>query len=190
MTVGSSVGPGSGRSTSNGAAASRLPPDLSGIRPELPSSDAISAYGALCFLYMHSACPADWPVFALRRIMQPAIDLTRARIFFHEGVPRAACTWAHLRPGVEARMLAGQPIRSNGWRSGLRLWLMEIIAPYEQGTGAMVFRTFMKEIPERIRSFRYRRIGKNGKPARIMEASRLEGGSWRARIIKPAPQGA
>ena len=157
------------------------PPEVP--NPEFPSQDAIQAYGALSFLYMRSPRHAKWPVEALRRIVQPPVDLKQARIFSYEGVPRAAVTWAHLSEEAEQQLLAGELIRPAQWRSGPRLWMMEVVAPYQQGTGATVFRTFMEHIPEATDTFRYMRVDAEGKVRRIVESTRLHDNSWGARII-------
>lgn len=156
---------------------------LPDIQPEFPSPDAISAYGALSFLYMHSSRHADWSLRDIRRIVQPPIDLKQTRIFYYDGVPRAACTWAHLNDQAERQLLAGAPLKPAQWRCGPRLWLMEIIAPYEQGTGANAFRAFMEHIPDGIQSFRYLRVSAAGKVRRIVESTRLQDRSWGAKII-------
>lgn len=153
------------------------------IKPEFPSADAISAYGALCFLYMRSPRHAEWSVRQLRRIVQPPIDLMQARIFYYDGVPRAACTWAHLDEETERQVMAGKPLTPAQWRSGPKLWLMEIIAPYEQGTGASAFRAFMDNIPEKIESFRYMRLNESGEIKRIIESTRLHDRSWGAKTL-------
>lgn len=157
-------------------------PKIQDIRPEFPSADAITAYGGLCFLYMHSSRHAGWSVQQLRRIVQPPIDLKQAKIFYYEGVPRAACTWAHLDDAAERQLLLGQPLTPAQWRSGPNLWLMEIIAPYEQGTGARAFRAFMEHIPAGISRFRYARVDANGKIRRFVESTRLADGAWGAKI--------
>ncbi|WJS85371.1 toxin-activating lysine-acyltransferase [Paracoccus sp. TOH] len=159
---------------------------LHDIRPEFPSQDAISAYGALSFLYMHSSRHLDWPLRDIRRIVQPPIDLKQARIFYYDGVPRAACTWAHLNGEAERQFLAGAPLRPAQWRSGPRLWLMEIVAPYEQGTGANAFRAFIEHIPEGIKSFRYLRVSGAGEVRRVVESTRLRDRSWGAKILTTA----
>ena len=151
--------------------------------PEFPSQDAIWAYGALSFLYMHSPRHANWPVKALRLLIQPPIDLKQTRIFAWDGVPRAACLWAHLDDEAEQQVLAGQPLRPAQWRSGPKLWLMEIVAPYEQGTGAAVFRTFIEHIPEGVDTFRYARVDARGKVRRVVESTRLHDNSWGAKIM-------
>ncbi len=156
---------------------------LEDIRPEFPSQDALQAYGALAFLYMHSPRHADWPVRALRLIIQPPVDLKQTRIFYYEGVPRAACIWAHLDDEAEQAVLEGKLLRPIQWRSGPKLWLMEIVAPYEQGTGANAFRAFKEHIPEGIKSFRYARVDAKGKVRRIVESTRLHDKSWGAKTI-------
>lgn len=159
-----------------------ISPEIQNIRPEFPSADAITAYGGLSFLYMHSVRHAGWSVQQLRRIVQPPIDLKQAKIFYFDGVPRAACTWAHLGDVAERKLMRGEPLTPAQWRSGPNLWLMEIIAPYEQGTGAGAFRAFMANIPEAIKSFRYARVDAKGKIQRFVESTRLKDGSWGAKI--------
>lgn len=157
------------------------PPELP--NPEFPSDAAISAYGALSFLYMHSPRHADWSVRALRFLIQPPIDLKQVRIFTYDGVPRAACLWAHLNDDAEQQLMAGQRLRPVQWRSGRKLWLMEVIAPYEQGTGARAVRAFMDHIPEGTNAFRYARVDAQGKIRRVIESTRLGDNSWGAKII-------
>ncbi len=156
---------------------------LEDIRPEFPSHDALQAYGALAFLYMHSPRHANWPVRGLRLIIQPPVDLKQTRIFYYEGVPRSAVTWAHLDDEAEQAVLEGKLLRPIQWRSGPKLWLMEIVAPYEQGTGAAAFRTFKEHIPEEIKSFRYARVDAEGKVRRVVESTRLHDKSWGARTL-------
>lgn len=143
----------------------------------------ISAYGALTFLYMRSNRHARWPVEALRMLIQPAIDLKQVRIFNYDGVPRAACLWAHLSDEAEKQVLDGRQLLPTQWRSGPNLWLMEIIAPYEQGTGANAFRTFLDHIPQETHSFRYARVDATGKVRRVVELTRLKDNSWGAKTI-------
>ena len=155
------------------------------IQPEFPGEDALQAYGGLSFLYLRSPRHAAWPVKNLRLIIQPPIDLHQSRIFYHEGVPRAACTWAHLSDEAQARVIKSDPITPSQWRSGRNLWLMEIIAPYNQGSGARVFRTFMRHVPQEITRFRYLRVDADGSPPRIMQVDRPAGSAWRApRVIQ------
>lgn len=156
---------------------------VSDIRPEFPSEDAISAYGALSYLFMRSPRYVDWSVGMLRRVIQPPIDLKQTKIFYYDGYPRAACIWAHLNDSAEQQLLEGHFLRPAQWRSGPKLWLMEIIAPYEQGTGARAFRGFMKNIPDTIKNFRYMRIGADGRPKRVIESSRIHGKSWSAKVL-------
>lgn len=142
----------------------------------------INAYGALAFLYMRSKRHARWPVEALRLIMQPPIDLQQLRIFNQDGIPRAACSWAHLSAEAEALLVQGEILRPAQWRSGDRLWLMEVIAPYEQGSGGQVLRAFMRGLPEQIQRFRYLRIDNNNQVKKIVEINR-RGSGWSAPVV-------
>ena len=71
------------------------------IEPEFPSSDKLQLYGALAFLYFHSARHRRWPLESLRLILQPPVDLDQAKIFYHEGAPRGAITWGLLDEAAE-----------------------------------------------------------------------------------------
>ena len=57
-------------------------------------------------------------------------------MFRREGVPRSAVTWAFLSPDAERRFAAGETLRPRDWNSGPQMWVMDIVAPYGQGTGA------------------------------------------------------
>ncbi|MFC6712233.1 toxin-activating lysine-acyltransferase [Paracoccus cavernae] len=155
------------------------------IQPEFPSPEAISAYGALSFLYMHSSRHAEWSLRDIRRIVQPPVDLKQTRIFFITTVCPARLVLGRTlmtRPSVS--FWPGASLKPAQWRSGPQLWLMEIIAPYEQGTGANAFRAFMEHIPDGIQSFHYLRVSAAGKVRRVVKSTRLRDGSWGAKIIR------
>ena len=151
--------------------------------PEFPSEESLRGYGALAFLYMRSPRYANWPVKALRLFIQPPIDLKQGRLFHHDGIPRAACTWAHLSPEVEEAWVNGDLPKPAQWLSGDSLWLMDIVAPYGQGSGGQALRAFMRNLPEKITRFRYLRVDKSGKLKKIVEIKRREGGGWHAPVV-------
>lgn len=151
--------------------------------PEFPSEEMLKQYAALAFLYLRSPRYADWPVKALRLVMQPPIDLKQARLFFHDGIPRGACTWAHLGDEAEAELVRGELLTPAQWRSGPNLWLMDIVAPYGQGSGGQMLRVFMRGLPEKILRFRYMRVDANGKLRKIVDFKRRDTGGWHAPVI-------
>ncbi len=151
--------------------------------PEFPTDDALRAYGALAFLYMRSPRYANWPFGALRLLLQPPIDLRQTRLFNHDGIPRAACIWANFSPEAEENWVNGNLPQPTHWRSGKSLWLMDIVAPYGQGSGGQVLRAFMRDLPEKITRFRYQRVDKGRRPMKIVEINRREGGGWHAPVV-------
>ncbi|MDB5469059.1 MAG: toxin-activating protein [Caulobacter sp.] len=60
-----------------------------------------------------------------------------------EQLPLGVAIWAYLSPEAEAKVEAGQPLELADWKSGDRLWLLELISPFanEQNklTHAMMF---------------------------------------------------
>lgn len=153
------------------------------IEPEFPSSDKLQLYGALAFLYFHSARHRRWPVESLRLILQPPVDLDQAKIFYHEGAPRGAITWGLLDEAAEQSLLRGEMLKPAQWHSGRNFWLMEVLAPYEQGTGTKMMRWVKDNLPDTVNTVRFRRIGPDHKPKRVIESHRLQGKTWGARIL-------
>ncbi|MBH0236236.1 toxin-activating lysine-acyltransferase, partial [Methylobrevis albus] len=98
------------------------------IEPEFPSKDAIHLYGALSFLYFRSPRHRDWPFHAIRRVIQPPIDLQQVKIFYQDGIPRGAVTWGLLNEDAERRVMANQMLEPAQWRSGKSFWLMDVLA--------------------------------------------------------------
>ena len=66
----------------------------------------------------------------------PAILLEQFRVFHGDKHPLGFALWAHLSEDAEARMTAmvasggGARLRPDDWKSGDRLWLIELVAPF------------------------------------------------------------
>lgn len=153
------------------------------IEPEFPSSDKLQLYGALAFLYFHSVRHRRWPLESLRLILQPPVDLDQAKIFYHEGAPRGAITWGLLDEAAEQSLLRGEMLKPAQWHSGRNFWLMEVLAPYEQGTGPRMIRWVKDNLPDTVDRFRFMRTGADNRLKRTVESRRLDGKSWGAQIL-------
>jgi len=153
--------------------------------PENPSEETLRAYGELMFLVMRSRFHRDTPMRNIRVSFQPAIDLGFYKIFRSDGVPRAAVTWAFLSPEVERRYVHGHFMEPSEWVSGKQMWVVEIVAPYAQQTGAFVVNWLRRHVAEPIDTVRYVRGNDDGSVRRIVEVRRGEGAIRGARRLRP-----
>lgn len=155
------------------------------IDPENPSSEKLRAYGELMFLVLRSRFHRETPVRNIRLSFQPAIDLGFYKIFRADGVPRAAVTWAFLSPEVERRYMQGYFMQPQEWVSGKQMWVVEIVAPYGQGTAVSVVNWLRRKVAEPIDTVRYVRGNADGSVRRVVEIRRGEGAIRGARRLRP-----
>lgn len=148
--------------------------------PEFPSAERLRIYGDLAFLAMRSAHHRRMPVSVLRDALEPPILLGQYKIFRFDGVPRAALTWAWLSEEAEGRHLAGQGFSLADWRSGDRLWLIDVIVPYP-GLAKGVGRWLRKpgNLPEM--QFAYRRLRGDNRTRKVVRVN-LAGGDRIAEV--------
>lgn len=68
----------------------------------------------------------------LEWLVMPALTNGQYRLFYADGRPVGVATWAFVSETVEQRLSAGGKLGVNDWRSGDRVWLVELIAPFGQ----------------------------------------------------------
>lgn len=134
---------------------------------ESPSDQLLRAYGDALFLSMRSPRHATVPVADLRRALEPPLILGQYRIFRFDGVPRGMFTWALLSPKAEAAYVRGAAFEASDWRSGQRLWLIDLIAPYRGLTASMV-RWIMERGNFTEREFLFRRVTDGNRTRKIV----------------------
>lgn len=151
--------------------------------PETPDDSTIEAYGALAFLALRSATHRQMTVEALRLRLQPPLDWGLYHIFRDSGgVPRAALTWAWLGEAAEDLLLHGQPLRPRDWRSGDSFWVIDLWAPYGQGSGAAALHWLRHSLPPTIPQVTCLSPGGRGnRPPRRITCLRQPGGGWSLR---------
>lgn len=66
----------------------------------------------------------------LEWLVMPPLTLGQYRLFYAEGKPIGAALWAFVDDTVGQRLAGGGRLAANEWRSGDRLWLVELIAPF------------------------------------------------------------
>ena len=114
--------------------------------------------------------------------------LTSSRTDFSAGLsspPRAAFTFALLNPETEAKLISGQMLDPSDWRSGSILWVVEMIMPYGQETGADMVRWLKAHLPDTVDRVRYLRTKRADRPAKVIEVRRIEGARWGTRVVTP-----
>ncbi len=75
------------------------------------------------------------------------------------------------------------------WRSGDRFWLIEVVAPYGQGSGPDMIHWLKEHLPESVDRFRFARVGRGATAKRIVESRRLVGARWGARVLRDGQAG-
>jgi len=153
---------------------------------EAPSAETLRAYGDAMFLAFRSGRHVTMPVAMLRAALEPPLVLGQYRIFRFDDVPRGMFTWARLSEEAERRYVAGGQLAPEDWRSGERLWLIDIIAPY-RGVAAGIARWVMKSGNVTDADFRFRRVEGARDTRRIVEVDFRR--PRKARILTPADFG-
>ena len=156
--------------------------------PEHPTDDQLRAYGEFAFLYLRSDFHRNVPMHRARLALQPPIDLMQFKLFHIDGIPRYGITWAHVSEAVEQKILRGEQLSPSEWRSGDRMWVMEIIAPYAQGTAAAAVHWLKRNLPETINEVRYLRVDAKSGLAKVIRVKRIEGKKWGTRVLPVKPE--
>jgi len=151
--------------------------------PENPTEAQRLAYGDFAFLYMRSEFHKNVPLHLARLSIQPAIDLGFYKLFHIDDMPRYGVTWAFLSEDAEAKLMRGEILLPAEWRSGDRMWVIEIIAPYGQGTAAAVVHWLKRSLPEKITKLRYIRSDQSRNLKRIVEMKRMNGAQWGTKLV-------
>lgn len=150
-------------------------------RSETPDDATLRAYGDAIFLAMRSPRHAPTTVAALRAALEPPLVLGQYRIFRFDGVPRAVITWGWFSPEVEKRYVAGEALNPEDWRSGDRLWLVDMIAPY-RGLATSLGRWIMTPGNFAEREFLFRRVRDGNRTRKILHV-RLDRPHDKAEIL-------
>jgi len=124
---------------------------------EMPSPEKLRVYGDLMFLAFRSQRHARMSTATLRAYFEPPVELGQFRVFRFDDVPRGMYTWAMLSPDAERKLLDGTPLMPQEWRSGNRLWIMDIIAPY-RGLTKSIGRWVMQKGNFTDTEFLFRRV--------------------------------
>nr|WP_281282105.1 toxin-activating lysine-acyltransferase [Ruegeria sediminis] len=138
----------------------------------------------MMFLALRSPHHAGMSVANLRAAVEPPVELGQFRIFRFDGVPRAMFSWAYLNSNAEARLVNVEVLSFDDWKSGDRLWLVDLIAPYK-GMAAGLTRWIMQPGNFAEREFFFRRVKEGNKTRRILHID-FERAEGKARFLSEA----
>jgi len=151
------------------------------IDPEFRSPEKLRAYGDFVFLALRSPHHRQMNMTGLEQAFDAPISLGQFRIFRFDDIPRGLFTWAYLGPEAEHRLVGGQSLRPQDWRSGEHLWLIDLIAPYP-GLIRGMSRWIMQKGNFAKRDFYFRRVKDGDKTRRILHVD-LDHPTKKARML-------
>lgn len=134
---------------------------------EAPPPDRLRVYGDLLFLAFRSDRHARMTNATLRAWLEPPVELGQFRVFRFDDVPRGMYTWGWLSPEAERKLIRGDVLAPEDWRSGDALWIVDMIAPYRGMTRSMV-RFIMTPGNFTDRKFCFRRVRHENETQRIV----------------------
>lgn len=126
--------------------------------------------GEVTWLFTQSPLHRVLPVSALELLAMPAI-LNEQLFVFRDGERTVGVAlWAYCDEKAEKKLHAGVLSKGNmltleDWRSGDKLWLVDLIAPFSnaQNRQADIMMADLVSGPLRGKAFSYHRIDKSGK---------------------------
>ncbi len=142
------------------------------IDGENPGPERLRQMGELTYLFFRSGRHDTAPLNRMRRIIQPPVDLDQVVIFREKDTPRCAITWAFFSDEAEQKFLAGQAIEPSDWRSGQRMWVIDMVSTFHNPAGSKAARWFLKNIPSHIKDLCWIREGTTAASRRIVVLKR------------------
>jgi len=90
--------------------------------------------GEIAWLMSQSPLHKQMFISDLEWLVMTPMLLRQFRLFYDQAKPVGAVFWASVSEEVEARLAAGNArMRPQDWKSGDRLWVVEVIAPFGKG---------------------------------------------------------
>jgi cytolysin-activating lysine-acyltransferase len=90
--------------------------------------------GEITWLMSQSPLHKQLFISDLEWLVMTPMMLQQFRLFYDQTKPVGVVFWASVSEEVEARLAAGNArMRPQDWKSGDRLWVVEVIAPFGKG---------------------------------------------------------
>lgn len=90
--------------------------------------------GPVVWLYLHAPSHKHLFVADIEWMIVPPMTLNQYKLYMKEEAPLAYASWAFVDEETEKRLLSGRVrLSPKDWRSGDRLWLIDLVAPFGGG---------------------------------------------------------
>lgn len=128
---------------------------------QVPQKTVAAALGEVAWLlsqspsHRHSLFVGD-----LDWLVMPALMHGQYRLFNAQNRPVGVALWAFVSEEVERRLAGGGRLGANEWRSGDRVWLVDLVAPFGNQDQMLAD---LQSTALADRKFRYIRVQPNGK---------------------------
>lgn len=91
----------------------------------------LPAMGPVIMLYLQSSHRRYQFIGDLEWLLLPPLVLGQCKLYMKKEYPISFVSWAFLDETAEKRLFAnGGKLRPEDWKSGDRLWLMDVVAPF------------------------------------------------------------
>jgi len=99
-------------------------------QPSAARPHPLDVLGRVVLLALNAPSHKHLFLAELEWLVLPALQTGQYRLFQRDGMPIAYASWAMVGDEVEARLVSGVfKLKPADWRSGDRLWLIDLIAP-------------------------------------------------------------
>ena len=122
--------------------------------------------GEIVWLMSQSPLHKQFFISDLEWLVMTPVLLQQFRLFYDQSKPIGVAFWATVNEEVEQRLTAGTTrLRPQDWKSGERLWVVEVIAPFG-GAEEMVKDLKTKVFPQR--ELKFLAVGPQGREVRML----------------------
>src|SRR5712691_6083537 len=143
--------PSGGKSNNGGASASDT--IFTRPAPDGAAKKVSEVLGEIVWLMSQSPLHKQFFISDLEWFVMTPVLLQQFRLFYDQTKPIGVAFWATVNDEVEQRLAAGTTrLRPQDWKSGERLWVVEVIAPFG-GAEVMVKDLKAKVFPTREMKF-------------------------------------
>ena len=134
--------------------------------PDGAAKQVLEVLGEIVWLMSQSPLHKQFFISDLEWLVMTPVLLQQFRLFYDQSKPIGVAFWATVNEEVEQRLTAGTTrLRPQDWKSGERLWVVEVIAPFG-GAEEMVKDLKTKVFPQR--ELKFLAVAPQGREVRML----------------------